>query len=82
LGWQPRQGLVKVWAKCEGHEPHFMLPRVWESVRVHSLTPPSEFPLWELESRWTPEFLKNDYKSQNPLETFVISLKIFWNVDV
>ncbi len=33
LGSQPRQGLAKVWAKCEGWESHFMLPRVWESVR-------------------------------------------------
>ncbi len=25
LGSQPKQGLAKVWAKSEAHEPHFML---------------------------------------------------------
>jgi hypothetical protein len=33
LGSWPKQGLVKVWAKCEGHDSHFLLPGVWESVR-------------------------------------------------
>jgi hypothetical protein len=33
LGLRPKQGLVKVWAKCEGRESHFMLPGVEESVR-------------------------------------------------
>jgi hypothetical protein len=31
-------------------------------------TLPSELPLWELDSRWTPEFSKNDCKGQNPLD--------------
>jgi hypothetical protein len=33
LGLQPRQGLMKVQAKCEGQESHFMLPAVQESVK-------------------------------------------------
>jgi hypothetical protein len=33
LGSQPRQRLVKVWAKCEVQESHFMILEVWESVR-------------------------------------------------
>ncbi len=33
LGLRPRQGLVKVRAKSEVQELHFMLPEVWESVR-------------------------------------------------
>jgi hypothetical protein len=33
LGLQPRQGFVKVRAKCEAHESHFMLLGVLESVR-------------------------------------------------
>ncbi len=33
LGLRPRQGLAKVRAKNEARESHFMLSRVWESVR-------------------------------------------------
>jgi hypothetical protein len=33
-----------------------------------SFTLPNEFPFWELESQWTPEFSKDDYKGQNPLD--------------
>jgi len=33
LGSQPRQGLVKVRAKCESQESHFMFLGVWENVR-------------------------------------------------
>ncbi len=32
------------------------------------MTFPSELPLWELESQWTPESLENDRKGQNPLD--------------
>jgi hypothetical protein len=31
------------------------------------LTLPSEFPLWELESQWTFEYLENDLKGQKSL---------------
>jgi hypothetical protein len=33
LGLQPRQWLVKVWAKREAQNSHFMLPRMQDSVR-------------------------------------------------
>jgi hypothetical protein len=33
LGSQPRQGLVKVRAKCEARESHFMVSEVLENVR-------------------------------------------------
>jgi hypothetical protein len=36
--------------------------RVWE----WTLTLPSELPFWELEFRWSPKFLENDCKGQNP----------------
>jgi len=49
-----------------------MLPRVQESVRVHSLTLSSELPLSELESRWTLEFSENDYRGQNLLDWEVL----------
>jgi hypothetical protein len=43
-----------------------MLPRVPKSVREWTLTLPSEFPCWELESQWTPESSKRDCRGQNP----------------
>jgi hypothetical protein len=67
LGSQPKQGLVKVWAKWEGWESHFMLPGVWESVKEWTPTLPSEFPLWELKSLWSPKFSKSNFKGQNSL---------------
>jgi hypothetical protein len=67
LGSQPRQGLAKVHAKKEARESHFMLPGVLESVKEWTLTLPSQLPLWELESQWTPESSESNYKGQNPL---------------
>jgi len=68
LGSRPKQGLTKVRAKCEARESHFMLPRVQESVREWTLTLLNELPLWELESQWTPKFLENGCRGQNPLD--------------
>jgi len=51
LGSQPRQGLVKVRAKREARESHFMLPGVQESVREWTFTLPNELPPWELETQ-------------------------------
>jgi hypothetical protein len=68
LGSQPRQGLVKVWAKSEAQKSHFMLPKVLENVREWTFTLPSELPLWNLESRWTPKSLESNFKGQNPLD--------------
>ncbi len=42
------------------------------NVREWTLTLPKELPPWELESRWTPECLENDYKGQNPMDWKVI----------
>jgi hypothetical protein len=38
-------------------------------VREWILTLPSELPLWELESRWTPKSLEKNYRGQNPLDS-------------
>jgi hypothetical protein len=57
------EGAGQEWAR----ESHFMLPGVQESVREWTHTFPNEFPVWELESRWTPKFSKSDCKGQNPL---------------
>jgi len=42
------------------------------SVREWTSTLSSELPLWELESRWTPKFSKNNYKGQNPFNWKVL----------
>ncbi len=68
LGSWPRQGLAKVRAENETWEPHFMLPRVWESVREWTFTLSNEFPLWEVQSRWTSKSLENNFRGQNPLD--------------
>jgi hypothetical protein len=68
LASRPRQGYAKVRTKWEGRESHFMLLGVWESVREWSLTLPSEFSLWELESWWILKSLEWDCKGQNPLD--------------
>jgi len=47
---------------------HFMLSGVQESVREWTFTLPRQFPLGELESPWTPKFLRNNYMGQNPLD--------------
>jgi hypothetical protein len=58
LGSRPKQGLVRAQAKREARE----CGKVWEWI----VTLPSEFPFWELDSRWTPESLKSDWRGQNP----------------
>jgi hypothetical protein len=72
LDSQLRQGLARVWAEREARESHFMLPRVQKSVREWTLTLPRELPLWELESRWIPEFLESDCKGQSSLDWDVL----------
>jgi hypothetical protein len=46
--------------------------RVKESVREWTLTFLKEFPLWELESQWTFECSKGDYRGQNPMDWRII----------
>ncbi len=68
LSLRPRQGLAKVRAKIKAYESHFMFLGVQVSVRECTPTLPSELPLWELESRWTFESSKSNFKGQNPLD--------------
>jgi len=72
LGSLQRQGLMKVRAKREARESHFMLSKVWEGIREWTSTFPSELPLWELESQWTSKFSENDCRRQNPLVHYII----------
>jgi hypothetical protein len=41
---------------------------VQKSVREWTFTLLRELSFWELESQWTFEFLKSDYKGQNSLD--------------
>jgi len=41
---------------------------VQENVKEWTPTFPSEFPLWELESQWTFEFLEGDFRGQKSLD--------------
>jgi len=47
-------------------------PGVKESVKEWTFTLPNEFPLRELESRWTPECSKSDCKGQNLMDPVVL----------
>jgi hypothetical protein len=83
LGSQPRQGFVKVWAKYEARESHFMLLGMQESVREWTLTFPSELPLWD----WSLGGLPNLQKAivavkTHWIEKFLISWESSWNIDV
>jgi hypothetical protein len=50
--------------------------RVWR----WRLTLPSEFPFWELESRWTPKLSKNDCKCQNTSHWGILYIiRKLWN---
>jgi hypothetical protein len=44
-----------------------MVLRLWENVRKWTPTLRSELPLWELESRWTFKFSKNNCRGKNSL---------------
>jgi len=46
--------------------------KVLESVREWTLTFPRQLPLWEMESRWTPEILKSNCRGQNAMSCDVL----------
>jgi len=80
LGLQPRQRLVKVRAKSEARESHFMLPKVWESVREWTFTLLSELPLWEFEFWWTNLQITSVKVKTHWIEKLFISLERSWNL--
>jgi hypothetical protein len=70
----PSLGLVTKAKGLQGCGPKlslevaFLCPRECKRMwRERTLTLPSEFPCWELESRWIPDCSENDYKGQNPM---------------
>jgi hypothetical protein len=64
------KGIAKVWAKRKPGS-HITYSReckkVWGSVREWTLTLPRQLPLWEMESRWTPETSESDLRGQNSM---------------
>jgi hypothetical protein len=69
LGSQPRQGLARVWAKRGSPGLTSHVCGSVGGVREWTLKLPSEFPFWELESQWTFESSKSNYKGQNSLDS-------------
>jgi hypothetical protein len=46
----------------------FAFPKMWEIVTEWAHTLPNGFPLWELESLWSPQFSERHFKGQNSLD--------------
>jgi hypothetical protein len=86
LGSRPRQGFVKVRAKSEARESHFMLLGVWECERVWRNEPPHSQVSSHFGS-WTPNRLLNLERAiargqPHLIEEFFITLESSWNLDV
>jgi hypothetical protein len=47
---------------------HIYTLRVQKNMKDWTHTPPSGFPLWELEFLWSLEFSENDFKGQKSLD--------------
>ncbi len=45
---------------------------MWGSVREWTLTLPRQLPLWEMESRWTPEISESDLRGQTSMACDVL----------
>ncbi len=59
----------------EARESHHILPGVLESVKEWTLTFPRQFPLWEMESWWTPKTSESDCRGQRSMDygvTYII----------
>jgi len=67
LGLRPRLGHGKVRAESASRS-HIYTPKMWESVREWTHTLPSGLPLWELESLWSFESSKSNFKGKNSLD--------------
>jgi len=67
LGSWPRQGFARLWAKREAGS-HTTYSRECEKVWGNELSHPKGVQLWELEFRWTSEFLEGDWRGQNSMD--------------
>jgi hypothetical protein len=66
LGSRPKQGFARLRAKREAGS-HTTYSRKCEKVWGNEPSHPKGVPLWELESRWTPEVSEGDYRGQNSM---------------
>ncbi len=83
LGSRPKQGLARVQAKREARQAHFMLYRMQGNMREWTLTLPSEFPLWKLESDGLPNFQRAIVGIKTHwIKKFLIILESSQNLDV
>jgi hypothetical protein len=58
LGSQLRQGFARLWAKKEAQELHLVFPGMQKNVGAWTITLPSEFPFWELESQMDSQIFR------------------------
>jgi hypothetical protein len=82
LGSWPRQGFARLRAKREAGS-HTTYSRECEKVWGNEPSHPKGVPLWELESRWTFEFLEGDWRGQNSMDwgDLYIIWKLFWELE-
>jgi hypothetical protein len=71
LGSWSRQGFARLQAKREAGN-HTTYSRECEKVWGNEPSHPKGVPLWELESRGTPEFLEGNFRGQNSMDWGVI----------
>jgi len=72
LGSRPRQRACKGASQVEARESHFHAPESAKECGERTFTLPSELPLWELESQWTPKCSENDCKDQNQMTRTIL----------
>ncbi len=77
LGSRPRQGFARLWAKREAKN-RTTYSRECEKVWRNEPSHPKGVPLWELKSRWTPEYSEGDCRGKNSMawEVFYINGKL------
>jgi len=71
--WARNQGknVTRFWAKKNPGSPTTYsreCKKVWGSMREWTLTLPRQLPLWEMESRWTLEISKSNFRGQNSMD--------------
>jgi hypothetical protein len=69
---ESRQRHCKSAGQEEARESHHILPGVLENVREWTVTLPRQLPLWEMESRWTPETSESNCKGQTSMDCGVL----------
>jgi hypothetical protein len=68
LSLRLRQRACKVAGQEGNPRVTLHVPGSVKSVTEWTLRLPRQLPLWEMESQWTPEFLKGNFRGQNSLD--------------